>query len=455
MFNGALFILEKIVAALWGPATIILFLAVGVYFTLLLGIPQLFGVKQWLLAPLKTLFSRDRNKGLLCTVLAATVGTGNIVGVAAALMAGGAGAVFWMWVSAFFGMALGYAENLLGMHYRKQQKGKYYGSAAFYIEKGLKSKPLAVIFSIACALAAFGIGNLTQGNSMAGGIMAAAEGLGVSINPLFIGIAVAAISAPAILGGKDGIEKAAVRIVPAAVTVFLALSIIIICKNYKNVFSAIALIFGQAFNNKSVLGGVAGYGISTVIRTGLSRGLFSHEAGMGSSVGVHAAYEGDNPVQTGFFSMFEVFVDTIVVCTLTALVIISSGAYENIGQITDAAQLVSLAFWSVFGSAGSFLVAVLLSLFGISTILGWCCFGQTALSYVTEKDALFYKITYTAAIPLGCVLNMSICWYLSDIFNWLMAIINIFAMVMLSHEVFEISRKGKCKNGTKKGSGNT
>lgn len=464
MIASATLCLESITSVLWGPATVILFLTVGAYFSIRLGMPQLFYARLWFISPLKTLFGRSKsNKGLLCTVLAATAGTGNIVGVAAALMAGGAGAVFWMWVSAFFGMALGYAENVLGIYYRKRQKdGSFFGSAAFYIEKGLKSKPLAIFFNIACALAAFGIGNLTQGNSLIGGISAAADAAGISFgnkSALWIGVAVAALAAPVILGGKDRIAKAAERIVPAAVVAFLAVSAIIVLLNYDRIIPAITAILKGAFNFKSAMGGAAGFCLSKALRVGLSRGLFSHEAGMGTSVAVHASAKGDNPIETGLFSMFEVFIDTVVVCTLTALVILTSGVYEDMTLFTDAAQLVSAAFSSVLGNIGSFFVAVLLFVFAFATILGWGCFGQTALGYVTKR-VLPYKIVYIAAIPLGCILEMQFCWYLSDILNWVMAILNIFAITVLSKKVFEISKnslgKGKRnKNGTKKGSGNT
>lgn len=464
MFDGVTECLERIISVLWGPATVILFLAVGAYFSIRLGVPQLLRIKLWLISPLKTLFGkRKSNKGVLCTVLAATAGTGNIVGVAAALMAGGAGSVFWMWVSAFFGMALGFSENVLGFYYRKHQKGGgFSGSAAFYIEKGLKSKPLAILFNIACALAAFGIGNLTQGNSLVGGISAVANDIGVpfgSKNALLAGIAVAALAAPVILGGKDRIAKTAERIVPAAVVAFLAVSVIIVGLNYKRIIPSITAILYDAFDFKSAMGGAVGFCISKAMRVGLSRGLFSHEAGMGTSVFIHASAKSDSPTETGFFSMFEVFVDTVVVCTLTALVILTSGVYDNKTPITNAAQLVSAAFSSVLGDAGSIFVAILLFVFAFATILGWGCFGQTALSCVTKR-VLPYKIVYIAAIPLGCVLQMQFCWYLSDILNWVMAILNVFAITVLSKKVFEISKdnlgKGiRIKNGTKKGSGNT
>ncbi len=456
MFSNATLFLEKTVSILWGPATVILFLAVGFYFFVGTNFVQLFCVRQWLFRPLKTLLGKHtKNKGALCTVLGATAGTGNIVGVAAALGVGGAGAVFWMWVSAFFGMSLGFAENLLGVLYRKQNKnGKYIGGASLYIQKGLKSKKLATLYNISCALAAFGVGNLTQGNSLAGGIAAVAQDMNVGFSnktALLVGVIVAALACPVIIGGKDSISKIAERIVPFAVVLFLVFSIILIGINAKNIIPSIKLIFKDAFCFSSAAGGVAGVLVSSAIRTGLSRGLFSHEAGMGTSVGVHSA-QCDTPLQAGFLSMFEVFADTIVICTLTALVILTSGVFTKT-QNMDAPLLVSAAFSQMLGKMGGAFVAVMLFVFAFSTILGWGCFGQEALKSVSKKAVLPYKLVYIAAIPFGCVVQMKFCWYLSDVLNWVMAILNVFAITLLSKEVF---KERKIKNyGTKKGGGNT
>lgn len=440
MLDKITLFLEKTVSVLWGPATVVLFLSVGIYFFVGTRLAQLFCIKQWLLEPLKILFGKSRkNKGALCTVLGATAGTGNIVGVAAALSVGGAGAVFWMWVSAFFGMSLGYAENLLGVMYRKQNKyGKLVGGAALYIQKGLKSKRLATVYNLSCAFAAFGVGNLTQGNSLAGGIAAAAQDMNINFNSktaVVIGVLVAILACPVIIGGKDQISKIAERIVPFAVLSFLVFSIILVGINARNIMPSIKLIFKEAFSFSSAAGGVAGAFVSNAVRTGLSRGLFSHEAGMGTSVTVHSS-ECDTPLQAGFLSMFEVFADTIVICTLTALVILTSGVFAKMPK-ADAAGLVSAAFSKNLGYLGGAFVAFLLFVFAFSTILGWGCFGQEALKAVSKKAVLPYKLLYIAAIPMGCVMQMKFCWYLSDILNWIMAILNIFAITVLSKQVFK------------------
>lgn len=445
MFDSVTQFLEKIVSVLWGPATVVLFLAVGIYFFVGTRFAQLFCIKQWLFEPLKILFGKNRkNRGALCTVLGATAGTGNIVGVAAALSIGGPGAVFWMWVSAFLGMSLGYAENLLGVLYRKQNKdGNFVGGASLYIQKGLKSKKLATLYNLACAFAAFGVGNLTQGNSLAGGIAAAMLDMNVTFEKktaILIGVFVAVLACPVIIGGKDSISKIAERIVPFAVLSFLTISIFFIGINAQNIMPSIKQIFKDAFNFSAYSGGVTGVLASQAVRIGLSRGLFSHEAGMGTSVAVHSA-QCDTPTRAGFLSMFEVFADTIVICTLTALVILTSGAFAKMPN-ADASFIVSTAFSQNLGKAGSVFVAFLLFVFAFSTILGWGCFGQEALKAVSKKAVLPYKLVYIAAIPFGCVMQMKFCWYLSDVLNWVMAILNIFAITVLSKQVFK-ERKNK------------
>ena len=479
--NHLIVLLESIVSAVWGPATVFVFLAVGLYFTAGTGFLQLRRPGLWLFLPLKTFFGRDgkANKGTLCTVLAATAGTGNIAGVATALAAGGPGAVFWMWVSAFLGMALGYAENILGTRYRYRSNScSWTGGAPVYMERGLKSKPLAVLFSVCCALAAFGIGNLVQGNSMVSGIESVLHSVGMptgKLPALVIGAVTALAAAPAILGGAGKIAGVTAKTVPMMVISYLAGSAVIIAVNYKEIVPSLTEILGEAFNFKAGASGIAGYGIAVAMRTGLSRGLLSHEAGMGSSVAVHATAEGNNPIAQGLWSMFEVFIDTIVVCTVTALVIMTSGVYDKAAYaagaagLPDGAALTSAAFATVLGTTGKMFVAASLAVFAFSTILGWGCFGERAACRVTGGRTMIYKIIYVAVIPLGCVMEMRACWLASDILNWLMAVPNLLAITFLSGTVFRISREntnkisrrlsaaekdGK-KYGTKKSSGNT
>ena len=438
--------LSKTVSLLWGPATVLVFLALGLYFTAGIGGIQLLRPDLWLLRPLKILFSKGGSpaKAGICTVLAATVGTGNVVGVAAALASGGAGAVLWMWVSAFAGMALGYAENVLGALYRPFQKGNSAGGAYLYIKHGLCSPALAGVFCTCCALAAFGIGNLTQCNAMAQGIFCAASNMGIPFGKtgfFILGILTLGAAAPAVLRGKKTVAKITSRLVPVMVVAYTVGAGIIIAANYQKIIPAFSLIFRSAFNIKSGIAGITGFCISSAVKTGLARGLFSHEAGMGSSVAAHAAVKDNTPCQVGLMSMFEVFCDTVFICTLTALALITSGAYGK-GD-SNSVFMVCRAFSSVMGDFGNFFVAASLAVFAFSTLLGWEYIGEDAFSALTGGKTFAYRVFYTLVIPLGFITQVNLCWLLSDLLNWFMAIPNLLAITLLSGRVFNERKNEK------------
>lgn len=321
---------------IWGPIMLFFFLLVGIMFTVRTRVYQLSKMKVWLD---NTLLACFKKKGVmktedkhaisqfqsLCTALAATIGTGNIAGVATAIAAGGPGAIFWMWVSAFFGTMTNFAENSLGIKYRyKNEKGDWIGGAMVYMERGLKCKWMAVIFSVFCALASFGIGNMTQANSIAEGLKEAFQ-----IPPVFTALALMVGVGLVIVGGIKRIASVTEKVVPFMAGAYVIGAIIVIIVNFEHVPGAFLSIFQEAFNFKAAGGGVLGYGIMLAMRKGISRGVFSNEAGLGSSVMVHSASDVEEPVVQGMWGIFEVFADTLVVCTLTALVILTTGIYSK------------------------------------------------------------------------------------------------------------------------------
>jgi AGCS family alanine or glycine:cation symporter len=469
----------------WGPIMLVFFLAVGLLFTIRSGVFQITHIKEWMNATFLSIFKhKDVRKTKekhaisqfqsLCTALAATVGTGNIVGVATAIALGGPGAVFWMWLSAFLGMMTNFAENTLGIKYRyKNEKGEWVGGAMIYIERGLGSvfkeskfaffrnakflhnwKWLAIVFSVFCALASFGIGNMSQANSIAKGLESNFQ------IPVFItGAVVLVFVSLVILGGIKRIASVADKIVPFMVLVYLVGGLIVVFAHISNVGPAFALIFSEAFNFKAGVGGVLGYGIAEAAKRGISRGVFSNEAGLGSSVMVHSASDVKEPVTQGMWGIFEVFADTIIVCTITALSILASGVYNmetalaNIANGTEplqGAELTSSAFATVFGSLGGQFVAIAIMLFAFTTILGWSFYGERAITYLFGKKAVVpYKVIFVAFIMVGCTIPLQLVWDISDTLNGLMAIPNLFAITLMSGQVvlmiksFKESKKQK------------
>lgn len=446
-------------AFVWGRGMLVIFLGVGMLFTLRTGFFQFKGWKVWMGDTLGALF-RDRRVRKaqdhqsisqfqsFCTALAATLGTGNITGVATAIVTGGPGAVFWMWVSAFLGMMTIYAENVLGIKYRyKNSEGAWVGGAMVYMERGLGAKWLAVFFSIFCLCASFGMGNMTQANAIAKGLKAT-----LKIPEQFTGMALMVLVAGVILGGVQRVAMVAEKIVPFMAAFYILGGLLVIVIHYERIPETFLWIFGEAFGLRAVGGGVAGYGVKMAMKMGISRGVFSNEAGLGSSVMAHAASDVSCPQIQGMWGMAEVFIDTIVVCTITALVILTSGVYDPqrcISNIADGVEnidgttLTGNAFATVFPNGDKFL-AISIALFAFATIIGWAYFGERTAAYLFGEHAVFpYKLIYILLLLPGSVLAPKLVWELSDTFNGLMAIPNLAALILLHGEVIRMAKEYK------------
>lgn len=444
-------------AFVWGRGMLAVFLGVGILFTLRTGCFQFSGWKVWLGETLGALV-RDRRVRKtqdhqsisqfqsFCTALAATLGIGNITGVATAIVTGGPGAVFWMWVSAFLGMMTIYAENVLGIKYRyKNRNGTWVGGAMVYMERGLGAKWLAVVFAVFCLCASFGMGNMTQANAIAKGIEAIWK-----IPEQMTGIGLMVLVAVVILGGVRRVAKVAEKIVPFMAAFYILGGLLVIVTHYENIPEAFLWIFEEAFGLRAVYGGVAGYGMKMAVKMGISRGVFSNEAGLGSSVMAHAASDVSCPQIQGMWGIAEVFIDTVVVCTVTALAILTSGVYDpqrcllNIAEgveTIDGTTLTGNAFATVFPNGDKFL-AISIALFAFATIIGWAYFGERTAAYLFGERAVFpYKLMYILLLLPGAVLAPKLVWELSDTFNGLMAIPNLTALVLLHGEVVQMARE--------------
>ena len=467
---------DSINGFVWGMFGLVLLIGTGILMTVLTGFFQVTRIKHWFKQTLGNLFSKTvightKEKGAispfqaLCTALAATVGTGNIAGVAAAICVGGAGAVFWMWVAAFFGMMTNYSENVLGIYYRRRNKdGEWSGGAMYYLQDGLGSKKgmkipgkvLAIVFSIFTLLASFGIGSMGQVNKIVANVASAfpIEQLssievlgGLSLYNVILGAAVMVLAALITLGGLKRIANTAEKIVPFMVVLFVLGSIVVIGINYANILPAFGAIFKGAFTPIAAIGGGIGVIISKVMTQGFKRGVFSNEAGLGSSVMVHSNSNVKEPVQQGMWGIFEVFADTMIVCTMTALVVLTSGAYDlTTGEIlagyTDA-TLVGGAFNTVFswGNIGSRFIAIAMFLFAFTTILGWSHYGTKAWEYLFgAKTTFIFKIIHLITIVLGAVMTSSLAWDISDTFNGLMMFPNLIGVVALAPLVVKITK---------------
>ena len=437
---------------IWGPVMLAAFLIVGLMFTIRTGFFQISKFKYWIEVTFLQLF---KNKKVLrtddkhsisqfqslCTALAATIGTGNIAGVATAIAAGGPGAVFWMWLSAFLGMMTNYAENTLGIKYRyKNEKGAWMGGAMVYIERGLGWKWLAVIFSIFCGLASFGIGNMTQANSIAHGLNDSFH-----IPPIATAIILMIMVSLVIIGGIKRIASVTEKIVPFMAIFYIVGGLVVIFCNASAIPAAFGAIFREAFNFRAAGGGVLGYGIALAARKGISRGVFSNEAGLGSSVMVHSASDVKEPVVQGMWGIFEVFFDTLIVCTLTAFTILSSGLVDlQTGEILTAstgASLVSEALSTGLGSLAGGFVAIAICLFAFSTVLGWSFYGSKSCEYLFGTKATYvYKIIFILCIVFGATMSFDLAWAIADTLNALMAIPNLIGVLALSGTVFAITK---------------
>lgn len=368
--------------------------------------------------------------------IAGTVGTGNIVGVSTALCLGGPGAIFWMWFSAFFGMLTNFCENVLGIYFReKDENGEYHGGAMYYITHGLGLKWLAYMFSAFCMLAAIGY-NMAQVNSISSTLLNS-----LNIPVIATGIAVAIIVFLVIIGGIKRIGVIASYIVPFMALIFIVLAVIIISMNIQNVPDAFSRIFKEAFSFKSFGSGILGYGILRSMRYGVARGVFSNEAGLGSSVMAHSSSDVKEPVKQGLWGIFEVFLDTFVICTLMALVFLTSGAYDLFisGVIDKGAPMAIWAFENNLGTFGKIIFTIILPLFAFTTVLSWEFYGECGAAYLFGKKAILpFKIIYVILVIVGATLKIDIVWNLSDSFNVLMAVPNLIAVILLSGLIKQI-----------------
>ncbi len=461
----------------WGALGLVLLIGTGILVTVLTKFFQISHLGLWWKNTIGSLFNKDvigHSKDVksispfqaLCTALAATIGVGNIAGVAAAIATGGPGAVFWMWLAAFFGMMTNFGENVLGIYYRRRNEdGEWSGGAMYYLRDGLGSikgcktlgKVLAVLFCLFTLLASFGIGAMGQINKIVVNVESAFKSNalsgvevfeGVSLYSVILGVILVAIAALITLGGLKRIASFAEKVVPFMVVLFVSGSIILIAVNYAKILPAFAAIFHYAFNIKAVAGGTIGAFIATVVQQGFKRGVFSNEAGLGSSVMVHCNSNIKEPVKQGMWGIFEVFADTMVVCTITALVVLTSGMYNletlSLAEGVTDATLVASAFDSVFSFGigfGSKFVAVAIALFAFTTVLGWDHYGAKAWEYLFgTKTTKVYKVIHLVTIMFGAILTSSLAWDISDTFNGLMMIPNLIGVVVLSGLVCKITK---------------
>lgn len=425
-------VLTQIDDILWGVPLIVLLLGTGIYLTIRLNLLQVFRLPL----ALKLIFkAQNDGKGdvssfkALCVALAATVGTGNIVGVATAVKLGGPGAVFWMWVAAFFGMATKYAEGLLAVKYRSvDAKGEIAGGPMFYIKNGMGEKwaPMAAFFAFACILVAFfGIGTFPQVNAIVDS-MKIAFGLPVWVTDAIITILVAAIT----IGGLKNIARVAGKIVPFMAVIYVVVSIGLILMNLNAVPDALALIVRSAFTGEAAAGGFAGSTIMMAMQKGIARGIFSNESGLGSAPIAAAAAKTKWPAEQGLISMTGTFIDTIIICSMTGLALVLTGVWKGTAA---GAMMTTNAFASAYGHMGVILLTVSLALFAFTTILGWNYYGERACSYLFgTKGVMPYRLIFIALVASGAYLKLDAIWTLADIVNGLMAIPNLIALIALA-----------------------
>ncbi|MFI3325299.1 MAG: alanine/glycine:cation symporter family protein [Clostridia bacterium] len=444
----------------WGIPVLSLLILTGVLMTALTKGFQFSHVKHWMQTTIGSVFKKgisgkNKEKGsitqfqALCTALAATVGVGNIAGVATAIISGGPGAIFWMWIAAIFGTMTNFSENVLGIYYRtKNVNNEWAGGAMYYLSEGVGGykgckkvgKVLALLFSGFAVLASFGIGNASQINTISSNMTSA-----FNIPPVVTGIVLMILAGLVIVGGIKRIASVAEKVVPTMVVLYLIGAIIIVISNASLIGDAFASIFSFAFGLRSLGGAAVGIAVKSAVTWGFKRGVFSNEAGLGSSVMVHSASNVKEPVRQGMWGIFEVFADTLVVCTLTALVILTSGFVDlQTGEMLIASEgtvLVSEAFSALFGAGGSAFIAIAVLLFAFSTVLGWSYYGTKAWEYLFgTKSTIIYKVVFVLFIFVGATMSLDLAWDISDTFNGLMAIPNLIGVLALSPLVLKITK---------------
>ena len=432
--------LNAIDSFLWGVPLITLLVGTGILLTVRLSLIQVVHLPRALGLILK---AKNRGAGdissfkALCVALAATIGTGNIVGVATAVKVGGPGAIFWMWMAAFFGMATKYAEGLLAVKYRTtDERGEIAGGPMYYIRRGMgeKYRPMAGFFAAATVLVAFfGIGTFPQVNAIVDSVE-----LSFGVPRLVTDLALTALIAAITIGGLRSIAEVASRIIPFMAVLYIVICAGIILMHIGEIPAAIALILDSAFTGTAAAGGFAGSTVMMAMQNGIARGVFSNESGLGSAPIAAAAAKTKEPAEQGLISMTGTFIDTIIICSMTGLVLVLTGAWHG---DTAGAAMTGAAFSSLYGSIGGALLTVSLALFAFTTILGWNYYGERAVLYLGGMRAILpYRLVFIALIACGAFLKLEAIWVLADIVNGLMAIPNLIALIALSGIVVHETR---------------
>ncbi|WP_330598816.1 alanine/glycine:cation symporter family protein [Pseudobutyrivibrio ruminis] len=459
-------IVEKVNSAVngfvWGLPMLILLVGTGILMTCLTKFFQITHIKHWIKNTIGGIFKDSHVTAhtdkedtqisqfqSLCTALAATIGTGNIAGVAAAIASGGPGAIFWMWIVAFFGMMTNFSENVLGIYYRRRnERNEWCGGAMYYLRDGLGSKKgmrhvgsgLAVLFSVFCIGASFGIGNMGQVNSIAVNIKSA-----FGIPAIATGIFLMILGGLVIVGGLKRIASVTEKLVPFMAVIYLIGALIVCVVHIDQAGAVFTSIIKGAFGMRAVGGGIVGSGVAMAVQWGMKRGVFSNEAGLGSSVMVHSSSNVREPVVQGMWGIFEVFADTIIVCSITAFTVLSSGLVdlETGAVISDqvSTALVAEAFSTVFGKFGYAFIAIAILLFAFSTTLGWSQYGSKGFEYLFgRKNVKIYQVIFVAFIVVGATMDLSLAWDISDTLNGMMAIPNLIGVLALSGTVMKITQ---------------
>lgn len=432
----------------WGLPMVILMIGTGIFLTILTKGVIFTKFHIVMRYTTKTLFKKVDKSQLeagaitpfqaVCTALAATVGTGNIVGVALAIATGGPGAIFWLWVSALVGMVIKYCEVTLSQAYRAtNDKGEMVGGPMYYITKGMGMKWLAIGFAVFGGLASLGIGASVQANALAGGVNAT-----FGAPTWLIGIVIAGLGILIFVGGIKRIANVTEFLVPFMSILYIVGALVVLVINAAQIPAAFGLIFKNTFTDTAATGGFLGASVMYACRIGMARGVFTHEAGMGSAPIAHASADNDHPARQGLWGAFEVFFDSIVMCTITALVILTSGLWTDPALVGDTRAMSSLAFENAF-TGGQYIVTIGMCLFAFATIVAWYYYGEKCIEYLSKGNKfvkLGYQLVYSAMIYVGCIASLDAVWEFADLFNGLMAIPNLIALIALSPVIKRISR---------------
>ncbi|MBQ6267095.1 MAG: sodium:alanine symporter family protein [Clostridia bacterium] len=469
MWNQLLSAIERVNDVLngivWGWPVIILILGTGIYLTIRTRGLQITHFRESLnstiVPTLKGLGKKKTNEDRLrsvsqfeafSTAISGTVGTGNIIGVVSAILTGGPGAVFWMWMSAFFGMVTNYSENVLGLYFRKKDRnGNLSGGAFYYIANGLKWKWLGYLAAIFCMFAAIGMSGV-QTNKISGTLAEAVSRISASADTatvrLIVGVIVAVITAGVIIGGIKRIGKVASMLVPIMSLLFIVLALIAIFTHITRLPAAFALIFGKAFNFRAAGGGILGYSFAQVIKKGMARGVFSNEAGLGSSVIAHSASETREPVKQGLWGVFEVFFDSFIICTLTALMFLTTFDIASLSAEKEDSVMSMTMFSDNFGAFGTAAFAVILPLFAFTTVIAWSYYGEKAVEFCfgwlkndrSRIAVTVFKVVYVVLIAASATIHSELIWAIDDTFNGLMAVPNLICLLALGSLVKQITQ---------------